>query len=88
MIHGRTREQGFSGKVNVPGIRAVVEAVEHMPIIGNGDIRSIADAQRMFEETGCAGIAIGRGALLNPWFFEQTNNRLFEVRVKALVAPI
>ncbi|MBI3821530.1 MAG: tRNA dihydrouridine synthase DusB [Planctomycetes bacterium] len=70
-IHGRTREQGFSGNVNIAGIRAVVEAVESMPIIGNGDIRSIADAQRMFDETGCAGIGIGRGALLNPWIFAQ-----------------
>ena len=71
MIHGRTREQGFSGKVNLDGIRTVVEAVEHMPIIGNGDVRSIADAEHMFHETGCAGIAIGRGALLNPWIFAQ-----------------
>jgi tRNA-dihydrouridine synthase B len=71
IIHGRTREQGFSGKVNIAGIRAVVEAVECMPIIGNGDVRSIADAERMFHETGCAGIGIGRGALLNPWIFAQ-----------------
>jgi tRNA-dihydrouridine synthase B len=71
MIHGRTREQGFSGKVNIDGIRAVVDAVESMPVIGNGDVRSIADAERMFEETGCAGIGIGRGALLNPWIFAQ-----------------
>jgi tRNA-dihydrouridine synthase B len=70
-IHGRTREQGFSGHVNIPGIRAVVEAVDQMPIIGNGDVRSIADAERMFRETGCAGIGIGRGALLNPWIFAQ-----------------
>jgi tRNA-dihydrouridine synthase B len=71
MIHGRTRDQGFSGKVNIAGIRSVVEAVERMPIIGNGDVRSIADAERMFNETGCAGVAIGRGALLNPWIFAQ-----------------
>jgi nifR3 family TIM-barrel protein len=71
MIHGRTREQGFSGKVNFAGIHAVVDAVDTMPIIGNGDVRSIADAERMFDETGCAGIAIGRGALLNPWIFAQ-----------------
>lgn len=70
-IHGRTREQGFSGQVNLDGIRNVVEAVERMPIIGNGDIRSIADAERMFRETGCAAIGIGRGALLNPWIFSQ-----------------
>ena len=70
-IHGRTREQGFGGLVNLDGIRAVVEAVEHIPVIGNGDIRSVADAERMLEQTGCAGISIGRGALLNPWFFRQ-----------------
>jgi nifR3 family TIM-barrel protein len=61
-IHGRTREQGFSGQVNRDGIHAVV---------GNGEVRSIADAERMFAETGCAGIGIGRGALLNPWIFAQ-----------------
>lgn len=71
IIHGRTREQGFGGQVNLEGIRAVVEAVDSMPVIGNGDVRSIADAQRMFAETGCAGISIGRGALLNPWIFQQ-----------------
>jgi nifR3 family TIM-barrel protein len=70
-IHGRTREQGFSGGVSLEGIRAVVEAVEHIPVLGNGDVRSIADAERMLTLTGCAGIAIGRGALLNPWFFIQ-----------------
>lgn len=70
-IHGRTRAQGFSGGVNLEGIRAVVEAVERMPIIGNGDVRSLTDAERMLRVTGCAGIAIGRGALLNPWFFGQ-----------------
>ena len=42
-----------------------------MPVIGNGDIRTIADAEQMFLTTGCAGISIGRGALLNPWFFAQ-----------------
>lgn len=73
-IHGRTRAQGFSGSVNRNGIRAVVEAVEKIPVIGNGDIRSIADARRMFEETGCQGISIGRGALANPWIFRQLVN--------------
>ena len=73
-VHGRTREQGFSGSVNLDGIRAVVEAVERIPIIGNGDVRSIRDADRMLRATGCAAIAIGRGALANPWFFRQLNN--------------
>ena len=71
IIHGRTRAQGFSGSVNHAGIRAVVEAVERIPVIGNGDVRNIAEARHMFETTGCAGISIGRGALLNPWIFAQ-----------------
>lgn len=70
-IHGRTRAQGFSGGVSLDGIRRVVEAVERIPVIGNGDVCSVADAEQMLQVTGCAGIAIGRGALLNPWFFVQ-----------------
>ncbi|MCX7388884.1 MAG: tRNA dihydrouridine synthase DusB [Planctomycetales bacterium] len=70
-IHGRTREQGFGGTVSLPGIRAVVEVVEKIPVIGNGDIRNVADAARMLKETGCHGISIGRAALANPWIFRQ-----------------
>jgi nifR3 family TIM-barrel protein len=73
-IHGRTREQGFNGGVNHDGIRRVVEAVDKMPVFGNGDVRSVADAARMIEETGCHGIAIGRGALADPWIFRQLDN--------------
>ncbi|MBM4068437.1 MAG: tRNA dihydrouridine synthase DusB [Planctomycetes bacterium] len=69
IIHGRTRAQGFHGHVNRDGIRAVVEAVARIPVIGNGDVRNIVDAQTMLRETGCAGVSIGRGALLNPWIF-------------------
>jgi nifR3 family TIM-barrel protein len=71
IIHGRTRAQGFTGSVSLDGIRAVAEAVESIPIIGNGDVRNLADAARMLAETHCTGIAIGRGALLNPWIFTQ-----------------
>ncbi|MBV8486743.1 MAG: tRNA dihydrouridine synthase DusB [Planctomycetaceae bacterium] len=71
IIHGRTRLQGFSGTVNRRGIRAVVEAVERIPVVANGDVRTIADAAAMFEETGCAAVSIGRGALANPFFFRQ-----------------
>lgn len=70
-IHGRTREQGFKGSVSRDGICQVVEAVEKIPVIGNGDIRTVEDAQKMMQETGCAGISIGRGALANPWIFRQ-----------------
>ncbi|MGH7171440.1 MAG: tRNA-dihydrouridine synthase, partial [Gemmataceae bacterium] len=66
-----TRAQGFGGRVNLDGIRSVVEAVERIPILGNGDVRTIADAAEMRRLTGCAGVAIGRGALLNPWIFAQ-----------------
>jgi len=70
-IHGRTRAQGFTGQVDRDGIRRVVEAVERIPVIGNGDIRMIADAARMLDETSCAGVSVGRGALANPWIFRQ-----------------
>jgi tRNA-dihydrouridine synthase B len=70
-IHGRTREQGFQGSVNLAGIRQVVEAVENIPVIGNGDVCTVADAAHMFQETGCQGISVGRGALANPWIFQQ-----------------
>ena len=71
MIHGRTRAQGFSGTVDLDGIRATVEAVEAIPVIGNGDVRTVEDAVHMFKVTGCDGISIGRGALANPWIFRQ-----------------
>jgi tRNA-dihydrouridine synthase B len=68
-VHGRTREQGFSGAVKLAGIRAVVEAVDHVPVIGNGDVTTPQAARQMLEETGCAGVSIGRGAFYNPWIF-------------------
>jgi nifR3 family TIM-barrel protein len=71
IIHGRTRAQGFKGGVSRAGIRAVVEAVDRMPVVANGDIRTLADAKATFRETGCAAISIGRGALSNPFVFRQ-----------------
>jgi nifR3 family TIM-barrel protein len=68
-VHGRTREQGFAGTVNLAGIRAVVEAVKHIPVVGNGDITTPQAARMMFERTGCAGVSIGRGAFYHPWIF-------------------
>lgn len=70
-IHGRTRAQGFSGGVSLDGIRRVAEAVEKVPVIGNGDVRTVEDAVRMRRETGCDAVSIGRGALANPWIFRQ-----------------
>ncbi len=68
-VHGRTREQGFGGRVNLAGIRAVVQAVKQIPVIGNGDVTTPQAAKMMFDETGCAGVSIGRGAFYNPWIF-------------------
>lgn len=94
-IHGRTRAQGFGGSVSLDGIRAVVEAVGSIPVIGNGDVRCVADAARMLAETGCDGVAVGRGALANPWIFRQlveweTSGRFepagtFEERISLMV---
>src|SRR3984885_2905700 len=71
-VHGRTREQGFSGSVNLACIRKVVEAVKDIPVIGNGDIITPQDAKKMFDETGCAGVSIGRGAFYDPGIFRRT----------------
>ena len=68
-VHGRTREQGFGGTVRLAGIRAVVEAVRTIPVIGNGDVTTPQAARKMLDETGCAGVSIGRGAFYNPWIF-------------------
>ena len=73
-VHGRTREQGFGGTVNLAGIRKVVEAVKTIPVIGNGDIITPQAAKKMFDDTGCAGVSIGRGAFYNPWIFQHTNH--------------
>jgi tRNA-dihydrouridine synthase B len=72
MVHGRTRQQGFEGSVNLAGIRRVVEAVSRIPVFGNGDITSPLAARTMLEATGCAGVSIGRGAFYNPWIFAHT----------------
>ena len=71
-IHGRTTEMRFSGRARLDGIAEVVASVKKIPVIGNGDIRTPADAKRMIELTGCAGVMIGRGALSMPWIFRDT----------------
>jgi tRNA-dihydrouridine synthase B len=70
-VHGRTRQQGFQGNVNRDGIRETVRAVKSMPIIANGDVTTADDAMSMLQHTGCAAVAIGRGAMLDPWIFRK-----------------
>jgi nifR3 family TIM-barrel protein len=75
-VHGRTRAQGFGGAVNLAGIAAVVRAVRRIPVIGNGDVTSPLAARVMLDQTGCAGLSIGRGALYHPWIFRDIEHFL------------
>ena len=69
-VHGRTREQYYSGEADWEIISKVKEAV-NVPVIGNGDVRTPQDAQRMFDETGCDGVMVARAAQGNPFIFRE-----------------
>ena len=71
-VHGRTREQYYSGKADWDIIRQVKEAVS-IPVIGNGDVTGSLAAEQLLEETGCDGVMIGRGCQGNPWIFRELN---------------
>ena len=78
-VHGRTREQYYSGKADWEIIRQVKEAVR-IPVIGNGDVASIGDATALLKETGCDAIMIARGARGNPWIFKQIKENMISGR--------
>lgn len=67
-IHGRTKEQRYSGQAAWDAI-AEVKSLVRIPVIGSGDVRTVADVQRMKQQTGCDAVMIGRGAIANPWIF-------------------
>ncbi len=69
-LHARSRTQMYSGSANWDEIARVVEALE-IPVLGNGDIKMAADAYRMWQQTHCAGVMIGRGAFGQPWIFRE-----------------
>ena len=69
-IHGRSKEQGYSGTVDYKVIKAVKDSLD-IPVIASGDILSAPLAKKMFDETGCDGIIVARGALGNPWIFKE-----------------
>ncbi len=70
-VHGRTTEQKFKGSVSLPGIREVVQAVDKIPVLGNGDVTDAVSALAMMRATGCHGLMIGRGSFSAPWIFRQ-----------------
>ena len=86
-VHGRTREQYYSGKADWDIIRQVKEAVK-IPVIGNGDIFEPQDAKRMLDETGCDGLMVGRGARGNPWIFHRINHYLETGEVLPAPGPV
>ena len=75
-VHGRTREGKFSAPINFDEIAAIKKALK-VPVIGNGEIFTAADAVRMLERTGCDGVMIGRGAMGNPWIFKEIRAALY-----------
>ena len=69
-VHGRTKAQAYNGQANWQAIAEIKQAVS-IPVIGNGDVRCVADIERMKRETGCDGVMIARAAIGNPWIFQR-----------------
>jgi len=67
-VHGRTKEQRYSGQADWDAIAEVKSCVK-IPVLGSGDVKTVADIERMQQHTGCEAVMIGRGALVNPWIF-------------------
>jgi len=80
-VHARTREQGYSGEADWQAIASVVDAAR-IPVIGNGDVQSVAGIEEMKRKTGCSAVMIGRGAIGNPWLFQKRERRLVPIDEK------
>ncbi len=85
-VHPRTQKMMFKGKSDWDIIRQVKQAVS-IPVIGNGDIKTAFDAKRMYDETGCDGIMIGRAARGNPWIFQQIKMLIHENKEPVMPSP-
>jgi nifR3 family TIM-barrel protein len=73
-VHGRTKAQAYHGEADWNAIAEVKQAVK-IPVIGNGDVKTVADIDRIKAQTGCDGVMIGRGAIGNPWIFSRKDRR-------------
>ena len=86
-VHGRTRNQGYSGKADWNIIKQVKESVS-IPVIGNGDVVDVYSAKKMLDETGCDAIMIGRASLGNPWIFKEVNEYIEHNNIISKPTPI
>jgi tRNA-dihydrouridine synthase B len=82
-VHGRTKDQGYSGSADWDAIAEVVAAAP-VPVIGNGDVQTVADIERIITHTGCAAVMIGRGAIGHPWIFQHRDRHEVAFNEKAL----
>ena len=83
-VHGRTKAQAYKGAADWDAIAEVKQAVQ-IPVLGNGDVRTVADIARIRAHTGCDGVMIGRGAIGNPWIFAGKDRETVTLREKVLL---
>lgn len=81
-VHGRTKAQGYRGEADWEAIAEIVDSVD-VPVLGNGDVRTVADADRLLAYSGCAGVMIGRGAIGHPWIFSRRDREDIDFDEKA-----